>query len=86
MGFGHDVRQAMDARADHLISEGLARREGQRVIFVRDLLATLRRRELDAAGARSAADIGLPYHSAAEGESIAGLYRSASAWRLAASP
>jgi type IV secretory pathway VirD2 relaxase len=75
MGFGHDVRQAMEARADHLISEGLARRQGQRVIFVRDLLATLRRRELDAAGARSAADIGLPYHSAAEGESIAGLYR-----------
>src|SRR5262249_41968974 len=61
MGFGQDVRQAMDARADHLISEGLARREGQRVIFVRDLLATLRRRELDAAGAGSAADFGLPY-------------------------
>ena len=75
MGFGQDVRQAMDARADHLISEGLARREGQRVIFVRDLLATLRRRELDAAGAGSAADFGLPYHSAAEGESIAGVYR-----------
>jgi type IV secretory pathway VirD2 relaxase len=75
MGFGHDVRQAMDARADHLISQGLARREGQRVTFVRDLLATLRRRELDAAGAKSAAETGLPYHSVAEGESISGLYR-----------
>jgi len=75
MGFGHDVRQAMDARADHLISEGLARHEGQRVIFVRDLLATLRRRELDTAGAEFSAETGLPYHSVAEGESIAGLYR-----------
>src|SRR5262249_48557518 len=75
IGFGHEVRQAMDARAGHLISEGLARREGQRVIFVRDLLATLRGRDLDAAGATSAAENGLPYHSVAEGESIAGQYR-----------
>jgi type IV secretory pathway VirD2 relaxase len=74
-GFGREVREAMDARVEFLISEGLARRQGQRVIFVRDLLETLRRRELDTASAKISAETGLPYHSLAEGESIAGVYR-----------
>jgi type IV secretory pathway VirD2 relaxase len=74
-GFGREVREAMDVRVDFLVSEGLARRQGQRVIFIRDLLETLRRRELDAAGAKLSAETGLPYHSVAEGESIAGVYR-----------
>ena len=47
-GFGAEVREAMDRRVDHLVEEGLARRQGQRVVFARDLLDTLRRRELDA--------------------------------------
>ena len=46
-GFGAEVRKAMEARVDHLTAEGLAHRQGQRVIFARDLLATLRRRELE---------------------------------------
>jgi type IV secretory pathway VirD2 relaxase len=74
-GFGREVREAMDARAEFLISEGLARRQGQRVIFIRDLLETLRRRELETASATISAETGLPYHSLAEGESIAGVYR-----------
>ena len=65
----------MDARVEFLISEGLARRQGQRVIFIRDLLDTLRRRELDTASAKISVETGLPYHSLAEGESIAGVYR-----------
>src|SRR2546430_16583629 len=65
----------MDVRVDFLISEGLARRHGQRVIFIRDLLETLRRRELDTVGATISAETGLPYHSLAEGEGIAGVYR-----------
>src|SRR5712672_2047373 len=44
-GFGAEVRDAMDARVGHLVEHGLARRQGQRVVFARDLLATLRRRE-----------------------------------------
>jgi type IV secretory pathway VirD2 relaxase len=74
-GFGREVREAMDVRVDFLVSEGLARRQGQRVIFIRDLLETLRRRELDTVGATISAETGLPYHSLAEGESIAGVYR-----------
>jgi type IV secretory pathway VirD2 relaxase len=74
-GFGREVREAMDVRVDFLISEGLARRQGQRVIFIRDLLETLRRRELDTVGATISAATGLPYHSLAAGENIAGVYR-----------
>ena len=40
-GFGAEVREAMDRRVDHLVEEGLARRQGQRVIFARDLINTL---------------------------------------------
>jgi hypothetical protein len=45
------------------------------VIFARDLLATLRRRELDAVGAKLAGEKGLPYRPAAESEAVAGVYR-----------
>ena len=74
-GFGRELSDAMEVRVQFLVSEGLARRQGQRVIFIRDLLDTLRRRELDTAGAKISAETGLPYHSVAEGESIAGVYR-----------
>jgi type IV secretory pathway VirD2 relaxase len=74
-GFGGEVRQAMEARVDHLAAEGLAHRQGQRVIFARDLLATLRRRELDGAAAKLSAETGLAYQPAAEGEHVSGVYR-----------
>ena len=74
-GFGAEVRAAMDARVDHLVEEGLARRQGQRVVFERDLLATLRRRELDETAARLAAETSLAYQPAAEGEHVVGIYR-----------
>ena len=74
-GYGADVRAALDRRTDYLVSEGLARRQGQRVLFARDLLDTLRQRELAAAGERLAAETGLPARTAAEGEHVAGIYR-----------
>lgn len=55
-GFGREVRQALQARVDHLSSEGLVRRDGSRVTFARDLLDTLRRREIDSAAAQIAAN------------------------------
>ena len=69
------MRESMDVRVDFLVSEGLVRRQGQRVIFMRDLLDTLRRRELDTASAKISAETGLPYHSVVESKSIAGVYR-----------
>jgi type IV secretory pathway VirD2 relaxase len=74
-GFGQEVRDALVARAEHLAAQGLARHEGTRIILQRDLLETLRHRELDAAGARLSAETGLPYAPAASGETIAGTYR-----------
>jgi hypothetical protein len=65
----------MESRTEHLIQEGLARRQGQRIILQRDLLNTLRRRELDEVGARVSADIGLPHVKAAAGEQVTGTYR-----------
>jgi hypothetical protein len=46
-GFGAELREAFDRRIDHLVEQDLARRQGQGVVFARDLLNTLRRRELD---------------------------------------
>ena len=74
-GFGSEVREALERRTEHLASEGLARRAGQRAVFARDLLDTLERRELTAAAAKITAETGLPRQSATEGEHVAGVYR-----------
>jgi type IV secretory pathway VirD2 relaxase len=74
-GFGAEVREAMDRRVKHLANEGLARRQGQRVIFARDLLNTLRKQELSAAAGKINAETGLIYRPSAEGEAVAGVYR-----------
>ena len=58
-GFGQEVEEALQRRVDHLAGEGLVRRQGRQVVFARDLLTTLRRRELDWAAARIAAETGL---------------------------
>ncbi|AFK54036.1 hypothetical protein TMO_2198 [Tistrella mobilis KA081020-065] len=74
-GFGREVEEALQRRADHLATEGLARRQGRQVVFARDLLSTLRRRELDGAAARIAAETGLTHQPAGEGEHVAGVVR-----------
>ena len=74
-GFGAETRAAMEARTSHLVEEGLARRQGQRVIFARDLLDTLRRREVDAVGGKLASGSGMQYKPTAAGENVAGTYK-----------
>ena len=74
-GFGAEVHEALDRRAEHLVAEGLARRTGRGVTFAPELLATLRARELDAAGAKLQTETGLPFRKPAEGESVTGVYR-----------
>jgi type IV secretory pathway VirD2 relaxase len=74
-GFGAEVRRAMDARTDHLVREGLARRFGERTVFERGMLDTLRKRELDSVGAMIAGETGLAYRSTATGEKVAGTVR-----------
>jgi len=74
-GFGIAARDAMERRIDHLVGEGLARRQGQRVIFARDLLNTLRQRDLDAAASKLSIETGRLHRPSSEGEHVAGTYR-----------
>ncbi|PTQ74653.1 relaxase/mobilization nuclease domain-containing protein [Celeribacter persicus] len=74
-GFGAEVREAMDRRAERLLQEGLAERQGRRIVFTRNLIDTLRRRELDAIGGKLADETGLPFNRAAGGEYVSGTYR-----------
>jgi hypothetical protein len=65
----------MDRRAEHLTGEGLARRQGQRILFARNLIDTLRTRELNDAAGKIVAETGLAYRLSAEGEHVEGIYR-----------
>ncbi|WP_299211531.1 DUF3363 domain-containing protein [uncultured Tateyamaria sp.] len=73
--FGAEVRDALEMRAEHLVGQGLATRQGQRVTFARDLLKTLHQRDLDRAASKIADDTGLPFRKSSEGETVAGTYR-----------
>jgi type IV secretory pathway VirD2 relaxase len=74
-GFGAEVQKALEQRAEHLIGEGLAERQGGRVVFARRLLNTLRDREVSALGEKLASETGLPFNRAGGGEYVAGSYR-----------
>ncbi|TJV17986.1 VirD2 family relaxase/mobilization nuclease [Mesorhizobium sp.] len=74
-GFGRDARQALEDRAEHLVERGLARREGQRVFPAPNLIDTLRSREVDALGKQLAAETGLSFITAGDGNHVAGIYR-----------
>lgn len=74
-GFGAEVRQAMQRRADHLVQQGLGERHGQRTTFTRNLIDTLRRRELEALGEKLSAETGQPFNRARGGEYVTGSYR-----------
>ena len=74
-GFGAEVREAMDRRIDHLARNGMAERQGQRVVFARDLINTLRRQELDGVASKLSAETGLAHRPSAEGEHVSGIYR-----------
>ncbi|CAD7381957.1 relaxase/mobilization nuclease domain-containing protein [Xanthomonas arboricola] len=75
LGFGGDTKQALQQRADFLEEQGLAERRGQRVILARNLLGTLRNRELTQASKDIAAETGLEHRPVADGQRVAGIYR-----------
>ncbi|KGJ12741.1 type IV secretory pathway VirD2 relaxase [Paracoccus versutus] len=74
-GFGIEVRRAMKRRAEHLIEEGLAERQGGRVVFARRLLDRLREREIGDVAERLSHETGLPFDRTVNGENVAGTYR-----------
>ncbi|MFE0757020.1 relaxase/mobilization nuclease domain-containing protein [Inquilinus sp. NPDC058860] len=74
-GFGTEIRTALEARIERLAEDGLARRQGQRVVLARNLLDTLRRREFDATAAALATETGLTHSEAVAGDPVGGTYR-----------
>lgn len=74
-GFGAQVREAMDQRVDFLAGQGLAERWGQRIILARNLLATLRDRELASVGQNLQQQIGKAWHPVQDGQRVSGVYR-----------
>jgi len=74
-GFGAEVRDAMERRAEQLIEQGLAERQARGIVFSQGLIGTLRRREVEALGEQLAAQTGQPFNQVASGEYVAGAYR-----------
>jgi hypothetical protein len=74
-GFGAEVRTALAQRTERLVDCGLARRRQGQVIFARDLLDTLTRRELADTAAQFARQTGLAYRPVEEGDHVSGIYR-----------
>ncbi len=74
-GFGAEVRQALQARADHLVAQGIAERRGNQVMFPRSLIESLRNRELEQAGQAIAAETGRPFKASGTGDYVTGDYR-----------
>jgi hypothetical protein len=75
LGFGAEVKDALRQRADFLAEQGLAEHRGQRVVLARNLLATLRGRELAQTAKDIAAETGLEHRPVADGQRVAGIYR-----------
>ena len=74
-GFGREAREALDARTDFLVTQGLAERRGKQTVLAGNLLRTLRERNLEAAAERIARETGSTYKPAIEGEKVSGVYR-----------
>lgn len=74
-GFGRETRAALAQRRQWLIAEGLAQEEQGRIIYRANLLAILRRRELNRIAGQLSDELGLSYSEAKPGERVEGIYR-----------
>jgi len=74
-GFGSELREALLQRSGFLIEQGLAEQRGTRVVLARNLLSTLRQRDLETAARGIVGESGLPYRPAVDGERVSGVYR-----------
>lgn len=74
-GFGGQVREAMERRRDHHLDHGdAARQPGGRIAYRRDLIATLRDRDVARAGEELATRKALPFRMATDGETVTGAF------------
>lgn len=74
--FGAATRQALSARADFLVEQGLAERQNGRLAVARDLLGKLRDRDVGGAAERLARETGLVYRPTKDGSRVSGIYRT----------
>ncbi|BBE00015.1 DUF3363 domain-containing protein [Sphingobium amiense] len=74
-GFGQQVRDAMDRRREHHIEQGDATRGlNGGALYRRNLLATLREREITRIGTEMAASKALPFRAATDGGGVTGKF------------
>jgi type IV secretory pathway VirD2 relaxase len=73
--FGAALEAALAERRAFLTGQGLARRVGDRTVFARDLLETLRSRELEAAMNSIERATGLASRAVEDGDRVTGVYR-----------
>jgi len=74
-GFGVQVHEALQSRVEFLVEQGLAERRGHRIVFARNLLSTMRDRELATAGTTIQRETGLFHRQLHDGEQMSGIYR-----------
>jgi len=74
-GFGQQVREAIDRRREHHIDRGDATPGANGgTLYRRNLLATLRAREIERIGSEIAATKNLPFRAATDGETVSGKF------------
>ena len=76
-GFGHETRGALVRRQQWLIEQGLARHDGEMILFRANLLGTLARRDVAEKGNALAQETGRSFHMPEDGERIEGRYKGA---------
>lgn len=74
-GFGSEVEAAKTRRLKYLESEGLAQRRDDRFVLSRNLLGTLRERDLADAGVTLSREHSLPYRQSRSSGEVSGVYR-----------
>jgi hypothetical protein len=74
-GLGPEVGTALQTRRKWLVEQGLAREHDGRMVYARNLLQTLERRELADVGARIAGETGLGFAETRPGDRLTGTYR-----------
>ena len=77
LGFGGEAKAALRQRAAFLVEQGLAEIQGGRTLLARNLLATLRNRDLAAAAQRIVSETGRAHRRLADGQSARGVFREA---------
>ncbi|MBR1243509.1 relaxase/mobilization nuclease and DUF3363 domain-containing protein [Bradyrhizobium sp. AUGA SZCCT0274] len=74
-GMGSEFDGALRLRRQWLLEQGLAREQGGRIAYARNLLQTLERRELAEVSARITRETGRDYAETKPGDRITGTYR-----------